>query len=360
MKINVHNLIRPEITDMKPYVVNNVPHKIKMDANENPYDIPKHIKEHINKEIINHNFNRYPDPIAIELREALAVEQGVDSSQILIGNGSDELISYIISAFGGSDSAVIFPTPTFSIYEIFAKLWGTKTIGIPLSEEFDLKSDEFISSMNSINRSIVFISFPNNPTGNCFSEQAIAEIVENSRSSIIVLDEAYYEFSRKTFLQLIHLHNNIIILRTFSKAYGLAGLRVGYMVASKEIIDEIMKVKMVFNINSLSQKIALIILKYKDEMSKYINIILQERDKLVAELSKKDELTVFNTDANFILFRMKTDAQFLFSELLKNGILIRNLNEPGLLKNCLRVTVGKPDENFAFMSVINKVLKQQE
>lgn len=357
MKINVHNLVRPEITDLRPYVVNNVPHRIKMDANENPYDIPKHIKEHINKEIINHNFNRYPDPMAIELREALAVELGIDGGQILIGNGSDELIGYTISAFGGSGSAVIFPIPTFSIYEISAKLWGTKVISIPLSEGFELRSDEFISAMNSVNRSIVFISFPNNPTGNCFSEQAISEIIENSKSSIIVLDEAYYEFSRKTFLQLIHLHNNIIILRTFSKAYGLAGLRVGYMVASKEIINEITKVKMVFNINSLSQKIALIILKYKDEMSKYIDIILEERDKMISQLSEKDYLTVFNTDSNFILFRVETDAQFLFSELLKNGILIRNLDEPGLLKNCLRVTVGKPDENFAFISVINKVLK---
>ncbi|MGQ9609497.1 MAG: histidinol-phosphate transaminase [bacterium] len=356
MKINIAGLIRPGIVNLKPYVVNNIPHKIKMDANENPYDIPKHIKEHINKEIIEHNFNRYPDPIATELREALASELEVDANQILIGNGSDELISYIISAFGGNGSAVIFPTPTFSIYEISAKLWETKTIKIPLSEGFDLKPDKFIASMNSISRSIVFISFPNNPTGNCFSEQAIAEIVENGKSSIIVLDEAYYEFSRKTFLQLLHLHNNIIILRTFSKAYGLAGLRVGYMVANKEIIDEIMKVKMVYNINSLSQKIALILLKYKNEMSKYINIILQERDKLIDELNKKDGLKVFNTDANFILFRVKTDAQFLFSALLENGILIRNLDEPGLLENCLRVTVGKPDENIAFLSAIDKIL----
>lgn len=356
MKINIADLIRPGIVNLKPYVVNNIPHKIKMDANENPYDIPKHIKEHINKEIIEHNFNRYPDPIATALREALASELEVDANQILIGNGSDELISYIISAFGGNDSAVIFPTPTFSIYEISAKLWGTKTIKISLSEGFDLKPDKFIASMNSISRSIVFISFPNNPTGNCFSEQAIAEIIENGKSSIIVLDEAYYEFSRKTFLQLLHLHNNIIILRTFSKAYGLAGLRVGYMVANKEIIDEIMKVKMVYNVNSLSQKIALILLKYKNEMSKHINIILQERDKLIDELNKKDGLKVFNTDANFILFRVKTDAQFLFSALLESGILIRNLNEPGLLENCLRVTVGKPDENIAFLSAIDKIL----
>lgn len=356
MKIHIADFIRPDIVDLKPYVVNNVPHKIKMDANENPYDIPKHIKEHINKEIIDHHFNRYPDPIAIELRSALASDLGVDSNQILIGNGSDELIGYIISAFGGSSATVIFPTPTFSIYEIFAKLFGTKIVSIPLSEEFDIRPDEFISAMDSAKRSVVFISFPNNPTGNCFSEQAIMEIIDNSKSSIIVLDEAYYEFSRKTFLRLLQLHNNIIILRTFSKAYGLAGLRVGYMISNKEIIDEVMKVKMVYNINSLSQKIALILLKHKSEMAEYINIILNERDKLIDNLSMKNELTVFDTDANFILFRVKTDAQFLFSELLKNGILIRNLNEQELLKNCLRVTVGKPEENVAFMSVINKVL----
>jgi len=352
MRFEITDLIRSDVAELKPYIVHDVPHSMKMDANENPYEMPDNIRDEISQEIQRHHFNRYPDPSASELRNALASQLGVNPNQMVIGNGSDELISYLISVFGGDGAGVIFPTPTFSIYGIFAKVWGTKTMGIPLSEDFALKQDEIISGMDSFKKSIVFISYPNNPTANCFSEQSIRDIIEHDSPSIIVLDEAYSEFSGKTLLPLLTEYENLVILRTFSKAFGLAGLRIGYMIASEKIAEQIMKVKMVYNINSLSQKIALILLKHKDQMSGYIRQILLERERLIGGIDRIDGITRFHSDANFILFRTKNDAESLFANLLDNGILIRNLNENGLLKNCLRVTVGKPEENDAFLTTL--------
>jgi len=352
MKTQIDDLIRPDVNNLKPYVVNDVLHIIKMDANENPYDMPDNIRRIVAEEIHRHSFNRYPDPVAMELRQLLASELNVDPDQLVIGNGSDELINYIISAFGGKGAGVVFPAPTFSIYGITASLWETKVISVSISETFDIRLDEIISGMKSVDRSIIFISHPNNPTGNCFSHQAIINILECDAPSIVVIDEAYADFSGKTLLPLLADHENMIILRTFSKAYGLAGLRVGYMIAGKNIVNQIMKVKMVYNINSLSQKIALIMMKHKDQNSAFIQTIIQERDRLAERLDRIDGIIRFHSDANFILFRSEPDAEVLFSNLLAKGILIRNLNEPGLLKNCLRVTVGKPEENDAFLSVL--------
>lgn len=352
MKFEITDLIRSDIAELKPYVVKDVPHKMKMDSNENPYEMPDNIRDVIAQEILKHNFNRYPDPVAMELRQALSAQLGVNTNQLVIGNGSDELINYTISAFGGDDSAVIFPTPTFSIYGIFANVWGTKAIGVPLSSDFELNSDEIISNMDSFSKSIIFISHPNNPTGNCFSHKNIIDIIEHNSRSIVVLDEAYYEFSGNTFLPLLAKYENLIILRTFSKAYGLAGLRIGYMITNDKIINQIMKVKMVYNINSLSQKIALILLNHKDQMMGYIQQILRERERLIKGLDRIDYIKHFRSDANFILFRVKSDAEMIFGRLLDNGILIRNLNESGLLKNCLRITIGKPEENDLFLSTL--------
>ncbi len=351
MKTRIADLVRPDLADLKPYVVKDVPHRIKMDANENPFDMPDQIRELIASEIARYPFNRYPDPVALDLRKSLAADLNVDVDQLAIGNGSDELINYIIAAFGGHNASIIFPEPTFSMYGILGKLWGSEALGVPLSSDFDIVPDEIISASKIRDRNIIFICYPNNPTGSSFSREAILDVVENS-GALVVIDEAYYEFSGKTFLPLLADYENLILLRTFSKAFGLAGLRTGYMIAGSDIINEIMKVKMVYNINSFSQKVALILLKHRDEIAPYLEKILQERKRLAQQLDELDGIEPFPSDANFILFRAEPDAEAIFSKLLENGILIRNLNEPGLLQNCLRVTIGKPEENDAFLGVL--------
>ena len=353
MKVSIADLVRPDLVDLEPYVVKDISHRIKLDANENPFDTPEHIRELIAQEFSRHPFNRYPDPAALALRKSLAAELDVGVDQLAVGNGSDELINYTIAAFGGPGARVISSSPTFSIYGIFAKVWGSEVVDVPLSSDFCIEPDEIISAAKAGGRSVVFICYPNNPTGNCFSHEAILKIIEHS-GAVVVVDEAYYEFSGKTFLPLLDNYENLIILRTFSKAFGLAGLRTGYMIAGNSIINEIMKVKMVYNINSFSQKLALLLLEHKSEVFPYVEKILQERKRLIQQLGELKNITPFPSKANFILFRVEPDAEAIFSKLLENGILIRDLNRPGPLQSCLRVTVGRPEENDAFLDALNE------
>ncbi|MFQ6044061.1 MAG: histidinol-phosphate transaminase [Candidatus Poribacteria bacterium] len=347
--MNLKKFTRPDLTDLHPYEVKDVPYRIKMDANENPFDLPGEIKESLASELSKHPFNRYPDPTAKELREKLSEQLRVNIEQIVIGNGSDELISYLITAFGRDDARVVFPTPTFSMYEILAKVAGVEVKSAPLTKDFDISVDKLIAQLKSGGTNLVFFSYPNNPTGNCFDRQGIIDIIERD-DTIVIVDEAYYEFSGKTFLPLLKQYPNLVILRTFSKAYGLAGLRIGYMIAHPDIASEAHKVRLPYNLNSFSQKVALKLLEHSHEATAQVSVILKERERIFQKLAQLDYIQPFPTDANFVLFRTEGDAEHIFEHLLAKGILIRNLNRPGLLRNCLRVTVGTSEENDAFLN----------
>ncbi|MBM3237190.1 histidinol-phosphate transaminase [Candidatus Poribacteria bacterium] len=347
--MNLKKFTRSNLADLRPYEVKDVPYRIKMDANENPFDLPKEIKEILASELLKHSFNRYPDPTAKELRAKLSEQLRVNIEQIVMGNGSDELISYLITAFGRDDARVVFPAPTFSMYEILAKVAGVEVRSASLTEDFDISVDKLIAELKSGGTNLVFFSYPNNPTGNCFDRQGIIDFLERD-DTIVIVDEAYYEFSGKTFLPILNQYPNLVILRTFSKAYGLAGLRVGYMIAHPDIISEIHKVRLPYNLNSFSQKVALKLLEHSHQAAAQISVILKEHERIFQSLAQLDHIHPFPTDANFVLFRTEEDADSLFEHLLTRGILIRNLNRPGLLRNCLRVTVGTPEENNAFLN----------
>ncbi|HIE30235.1 TPA: histidinol-phosphate transaminase [Candidatus Poribacteria bacterium] len=349
IKMNLKKFIRPDLSDLRPYQVKDVPHRIKMDANENPFDLPKDIKELLASELLKHPFNRYPDPTAKELRVKLSEQLRVNIEQIVMGNGSDELINYLITAFGRDDARVVFPIPTFSMYEILAKVAGVEVCSASLTEDFDISVDKLIAQLKPGGTNLVFFSYPNNPTGNCFDRQGIIDILERD-DTIVIVDEAYYEFSGKTFIPILNQHPNLVILRTFSKAYGLAGLRIGYMIAHPDIASEVHKVRLPYNLNSFSQKVALKLLEHNRQVTAQISVILKEREKIFQRLAQLDYIQPFPTDANFVLFRTEADAERLFKRLLTEGILIRNLNCPGLLRNCLRVTVGTSEENDAFLN----------
>jgi histidinol-phosphate aminotransferase len=352
--MNLKKFTRPDLADLRPYEVKEVPYRIKMDANENPFDLPKEIKEVLASELLKHQFNRYPDPTAKELREKLSEQLRVNIGQIAMGNGSDELISYLITAFGRDNARVVFPTPTFSMYEILAKVAGVEVRSASLTEDFDISVDELIAQLKPGGTNLVFFSYPNNPTGNCFDRQGIIEFLERD-DTIVILDEAYYDFSGKTFLPILNQYPNLVILRTFSKAYGLAGLRIGYMIAHPDVTSEIHKVRLPYNLNSFSQKVALKLLEHSHQAIAQVSVILKERERIFQKLAQLDHIHPFPTDANFVLFRTSEDAECLFEHLLTKGILIRNLNRPGLLRNCLRVTVGTPEENNAFLNGIKTI-----
>lgn len=346
--MNLRQFFREDLTDLKPYHVNQPPHRVKLDANESPFNLPAEIQQEITEAMSQLKFQRYPDAGSTLLRTQLSEQLGVDKEQIVVGNGSDELIGNFMLAFGRSDSCVSFPTPTFSMYQILAQIARLKAVGLPLNERFDLNAEEWGFHLNTNAINLVFISYPNNPTGNNFSAEVIRQMLSRS-DTFVILDEAYYEFSEQTFLKERGRYPNLIITRTFSKAYGLAGLRVGYLIAHAEIAHEINKVRLPYNVNRFSQIAATTLLRYQNRFSPQIQLILSERERLFKALKATRGLHPFPTDANFILFRTDSPAKQVFQWLLGHGVLVRDLDRPGPLKNCLRVTVGTPMENNLFL-----------
>jgi histidinol-phosphate aminotransferase len=354
---SVVDYIKENIKNLVPYEVPQINCPIKLDANENPYDLPADFKERIKKILDSIEFNRYPDPTCKDLRTVLSHRLRVRDDQILIGNGSDELIQSILLTFGGKKRRVIYPVPTFGMYKILAKITECEIVEIPLlSNDFDLNEEEIIQATKANDFSIVFLSYPNNPTSNCFSEEKIKKILVES-NGLVVIDEAYFEFSGKTNIQYIHEFENLLVLRTFSKAFSMAALRIGYLIGQSSVVKEISKVKLPYNVGTFPQAVAYTLLLEAPSLENKIKTILLERRRLFSFLSKFPQINLFPTEANFILFKTKdVSADHLYSYLLCQGILIRNLSKEPLLTNCLRLTVGTPQENGRFMEVIKRFL----
>ncbi|MBI5639402.1 MAG: histidinol-phosphate transaminase [Nitrospirae bacterium] len=340
--MDIKKLVKKEVSSLRAYNAREIPCRIKLDANESPYGFNRALRV-----AAGISTNRYPDPEAGELKKVLAKDLGIRQDMLLQGNGSDELIYYLISTFGGP---VLYPTPTFSMYGIIAQALGEKKIEIALDSELDLDIGKILPAIKKERPKLIFLSSPNNPTGNCFSTGRILEIIESSRG-IVIVDEAYQPFSsEKGFLPLLKDYRNLVIMRTLSKI-GLAALRLGYLIAAPEIIAEVNKVRLPFNVNSLSQAIAVSALREKKQLIAHIKAICSERDLLFRDMRKIEGLTLFPTEANFILFKVN-DADRVYSALLKKGILVRNLSET--VKDCLRVTVGTPAENKAFLKALRQ------
>ncbi len=341
---------------MSAYEAKNIPCRIKLDANESPYNLSSEDMDIVRNSLSSLEFNRYPDPQARKLRAVLARRYKVKQSQILLGNGSDELISMLIACFGGP---VLYPVPTFSMYGIIAKAAGRRQVEVKLDNDFDIDTGRMLADIKRVNPKLVFLSSPNNPTGNCFSSERVLGIAKTA-PGVVVVDEAYQPFARslgsnvrRGFLPLLKDYRNMVILRTLSKV-GLASLRLGIMIASEEIIAEVNKVRLPFNINTLSQEVAIKLLSGKDSSAKAVKLIVKERERMFEEIAEVDGVVAFPSDANFILFKLE-DPNMVYNRLLKKGILVRNLDK--VIKGCLRVTVGTPQENSAFIEALRMVMK---
>jgi histidinol-phosphate aminotransferase len=338
--MDIKKLTKRNIRSLRAYQAEDIPCSIKLDANESPYGM------RVLKSV---QTNKYPDPEAKTLRKLIAGGLKVKAENVLHGNGSDELIYYLITAFGGP---VLYPVPTFSMYGIIAQSLGEKKIEVPLDNAFDLQTEKLIETIKKRTPKLTFLSSPNNPTGNCFSEDRIEEIIKQSRGLVIV-DEAYQPYSdKRSFVPLMKKYQNLIILRTLSKI-GLAGLRAGFMIAGRDIVHEVNKVRLPFNLNSLSQKVAVDALHNKKKMQSDIKIIISERRRLFKDLGKVKGIKPYPSDANFILFKAE-DGNSLYGNLLKKGVLIRNMN--GVGDGYLRVTIGTPRENNTFMKTLKQLL----
>jgi histidinol-phosphate aminotransferase len=351
--VDLMELVRSKIKGLKAYQIENLDEGIKLHANENPYPPSPKLLKNIFQGLDRLQLNRYPDPDCINLKQAIANKTGALSEQIIIGNGSDELIQYLMQLLCDEGDTIAFPDPTFAMYGITAQCLGLTPVNFPLNDNWDFEAQTVLETLAKHKARLVFISYPNNPTGNCFSEQEIQKLIEQFKG-IVVLDEAYYDFAGKTFLKQMKQHNNLVVLRSLSKI-GLAGLRIGYGIFPSILAGQINKVRLPYNSNSLSQWIATELLNDFTHVQNQIHSILEERNRLMNELSKLPPIIVYPSDSNFILFQAQNGGEKLFKELKKNCILLRNLNAHPKLKNCLRVTIGTKQENDQFLDQLRKI-----
>lgn len=344
-------LVREGLKKLIPYNPGNYTGLIKLDANENPYDFPAGLMQQVLDTAGPQTFNRYPDAMAEELINELAQWHKVETRQIMVGNGSDELILDLMLAFGAGNRVVI-AVPTFSMYGIHATIAGAEIVEAARQDNLELDVDKIISSAEGAG--LVVLCSPNNPTGNSSGTDQIVAILENC-SCPVVVDQAYVDFGGNDFLSLLAEHRNLIVMRTFSKAYALAGLRIGYLLTHPEIIFYLLKVKQPFNLNGFSQVAALTVLRNRDLFLHRVKKLNEEKIILYNALQKMNGVRVYPSDANFLLFETAIPSMEVYNGLLKKNLLIRNFGDPRLSKY-LRVSVGLPDENKYFLQSLQQVI----
>lgn len=357
LSFDLSALTRPDLRDLQPYDPHPMPGMIKLDANENPFDFPEEVRSYLWKCFHSESFTRYPDPAAGDLRRELAAYTGVVPENIIAGNGSDELILYLMLAFG-TGRRVLIATPTFSMYGIHARIAGARPVEVPRLPNFALDVDRLLEEAAHPAVSLLVICSPNNPTGNAALPGDIEALLAGTRA-LVVVDEAYIEFGGVSCVPLLKRYPNLVILRTLSKAFGLAGLRVGYLLADQPVIRELLKVKQPYNLNDFSQMAALAVLKCRESFFSLVEKILQNKMVLLEGMNEIPGVEVFPGVTNFLLFRTPLPADTVYRRLVDQGILIRNVSGPGL-ERCLRVTVGTPEENAIFLAKLKMVMEMAE
>ena len=342
---NIDSILRNNIKELVPYSSARDEFKgeasVFLDANENSYGSP-----------LNHSYNRYPDPLQWKVKERLSEIKGVPAQNIFLGNGSDEAIDILFRAFcnPGIDNVITLP-PTYGMYEVSANINDVEVRKIMLRPDYQLNMEGIAEAIDDHTK-IIFICSPNNPTGNSIDRQDIETILANF-NGLVVIDEAYINYSRqKTFIQELTEYSNLVILQTLSKAWGLAGLRIGMAFASEEIIEVFNKVKPPYNINEASQQLALEALQNVDQINNWIKETVEERGKLIAELVQLPfVIKIYPSDANFILVKT-TNARGIYNHLVDQGIIVRDRSKVELCEGSLRITIGTPKENKILLNAL--------
>lgn len=354
----IKDIIRPEFKDFIPYDANQVPYRVKLDANESPFELPMSVRKKLADIIVEGPaLNLYPDTDSIELRKTLSSYWGVDMDGIVIGTGSDQLIQVLVNTFVGKGDKVICPAPSFSMYKLDTIIGGGTAVEILLKEEnnFDYDIDEFISKANSEAAKLLILCTPNNPTGNLLPLKEIEKVCSMCPNTVIVVDEAYGEFAGESAISLLPKFENLIVLRTFSKAYGLAGIRCGYSLSSREMATEINKVRPPYNISSLSQLVAKLVFEDREEIDKQIKYLIEQREYLSVELAKLNNVCVYPSGANYILVKLP-DAKMVAKELEKRGVLVRSFGDAPVLGKYIRISVGNKEQNDILLEELKSIV----
>ena len=345
----IEGLLKESVRSLTPYKPKNYKVLAKLDANENNHVALK-LNDKIIEELKNLKINEYPDSDSTVVRGMLAEDLGVSIDQIILGCGSDQIITLIINAFIDKGDKILIHTPTFDMYRITNQVAGGVTLEVPLGENFEFNCAEFIRVMKEEKPKIIFLTNPNNPTGGVIPKDEILQVIENS-TGIVAIDEAYMEFYKDSAIDLVERYNNVVVLRTLSKAFGLAGARVGYSIASTELTEAINRVKPPYNVSSIDQLAAKVCLENKEWSKEIIEEIIDERERVKDKLNKLCNIKVYNSEANFILFNIK-NAKDIYEHLINKGVLIRYFGEQGPLAGCLRVSIGTKEQNDLFLKLL--------
>ena len=352
---DILDIVKAQVRQLRPYSLRPERARVKLNQNENPWDVPLEIKEETLSRIAFRKWSRYPDFVTRGLHEQLAKFSGWKTEGVLSGNGSNELIQAVLMVTVGERKRVLISEPTFALYRQITSVLGGEVISVNLTPELTYDVGALRAAFRSAQPDVTIICSPNNPTG-CVIDRADLDSLLDETSGLIVVDEAYFEFSGQTAVPLLQRHSNLIVLRTFSKAMALAGLRVGYLLAAPELVREISKAVLPYNLNVISQTAAEVAIEmYESKLQPLIAAITSERDRLYRGLQRIPGLTPVPSRANFMVVRSQVDPRRIFEGLLEREILIRDVSSYPLLANYFRISVGTMEENNLLLQALEEI-----
>jgi len=348
--------IKPVVRGMPSYNLKEASCRIKLNQNESPFAIPEEVRSEILSFAKEYAFSRYPALLAVPLAEKLSELLKVPKDWVLVGHGSNELIWALIQAVLGRGDRVVVPVPAFALFTHYPKIVEAELVEVPVREDLAFDVERLLSEAGNPETKLTLLASPNSPTGAALALRDVEHLCQATRG-LVLLDEAYFQFAKANALGLLADHPNLILLRSFSKAFHLAGMRVGYLLARPEIAGAVSKAKLPFSVDALAQTAVMAMLARQDWVDEKVGYIVRERERLFQKLGKLPGVRPYPSQANFILFRVP-DSRKVFDGLLEQGILIRDVSHYPLLANCLRVTVGLESENDAFMKALKRILNK--
>ncbi|MEW6517512.1 MAG: histidinol-phosphate transaminase [candidate division FCPU426 bacterium] len=338
--------VRPHVSRLAAYQPEPAGPAVRLDANESAFDFPVALKREVAERFSKREWNRYPDPECRTLRQALAAQEGVAPEQVLMGNGSDELIRDLLVCFGGPGTRAVVPTPTFSMYAALSRALGGEAAAVPLRPDWSLDLPAVLEALRHPRARLLFLATPNNPTGRSAPLAQIERILE-ATDRLVVVDEAYRLFAGSdsgSLVPRLKAHPHLVVLGTFSKAWSLAGLRVGYLIARPELVEMVNRVRLPFNLDAFAQTAAEVALEHPDAWQSQARLIVSERERVSRALAGLGGVEVFPSQANFLLVRMPR-ALRIKARLAERDIAVRGFAGDPALAQCLRITIGRPPEN---------------
>lgn len=353
--------IKPSVRGMGAYTLRPYEPRIKLNQNESPYDVPDELKHRIAERLRHRPWNRYPPFVARSFIDAVAEATGWPAEGILVANGSNELIQAVLSVTVGAGTTVVIPEPTFTLYRLMTEVNAGTVASVPLTADLGFDVEAIIRAANEADAAVIVVCTPNNPTGSWLGRDEI-ERIHDATEAIVLLDQAYVEFGGYDAVPLLDGRPRLVVLRTFSKAMALAGLRAGYMLAHPALAGEVHKAKLPYNINFFTEVAAAEVLRGRELLRPGVDAIRAERDRMLREMREVPGIRVYDSAANFILFRVGPGAithTELFRRLLdEHGILVRDVSKYPMLDGCLRVNAGTPEETGAFLHALRTIMSE--